>query len=1030
MPPPAIPTPEVNSLWIGETLPPLAELCLRSYLANGVAFRLFCYRDYDNIPEGTIVCDASTIIPEDCIFYHKNGSLAPFSDWFRYVLLEERGGFWTDMDVICLTGKVPMEYPWFTWSRSETVTNGLIGFPPHHPVMQFMRLLAEDPSAPVPWDTPNDQKAKEKLRISVTDVVLRRQTSTWGWAGPVAFTKALQWYKILDQAASSSSVVPYPYTSWKKYYDGSLVMEDFDTTKTWGIHVFGEMLRLEPDAMNRLHPESVISCFFNKYNISVPPQQTTLPPVLSKQKVNILVGICSWMGAREKRDAVRRTWLQYPQPGVECLFFVGGDKPLSEEEQKDTVHLDVPDGYHELPAKVFAFFRYALEHYDFDWLFKCDDDTYLKLSRLPELALPGYDLIGDVMIDTRQAPSGGAGYFLSRGMVEKIVTQLSLPSLGAEDLIVGRLAFQLGGKSLATGRLYMNNVYYPDENNDMVSAHWCSPAILDAIHTFNYEEPDTVYSGKHPHWKDDVLFFANGTFRRRSTSCYGRWSLGEHGELRLAWQIWAEEQLILREGDYVGSTTILSPHAGVPTLYDLMNSGSSENASSFASSERLFIHLGCGRRRLSHWLNLDMPHYDISQPLPWDDCEVDAYFIEHAIEQLDAGQSYRFFKEAHRTLKLGGILRLSLTDIREFCQQQTPALRQYMRVKNEIQCSSTSGALQALIKANGCRSFWTKESIVCVLEDLGFSVMVYEAGLSEKAHLQGLERRNDRDENPFDYMGTICVEAQKPGRTISTVMKYQRNQRQSSAHYITPRFQPDHRTGNRMFQVAAVYAHALRHGLECCIPWRYSPEISELFDWLGEDAAPCPNGGYDAPITYREPTFSYTRIPASVTNGALEGFFQSEKYFSDAEREVRTMFSALTAPRRQGVAGVHVRMGDYLQRTDMYHSPDADFLSEALKRLSDDICELVIFSDMPERARLLVASLPEARRFSIKVDGHDTLGALRELTAMQELILSCSSFSWWGAYLGDQDRVFIQKHWFVGNIYEDRDIYRDKWIKI
>ena len=74
---------EVAGLWIGETLPPLAELCIRSYLSHGIPFRLFTYRNYENIPEEAIVQDASEVIPEELVFRHDNGSLAPFADWFR-----------------------------------------------------------------------------------------------------------------------------------------------------------------------------------------------------------------------------------------------------------------------------------------------------------------------------------------------------------------------------------------------------------------------------------------------------------------------------------------------------------------------------------------------------------------------------------------------------------------------------------------------------------------------------------------------------------------------------------------------------------------------------------------------------------------------------------------------------------------------------------------------------------------------------------------------------------------------------------
>lgn len=135
------------------------------------------------------------------------------------------------------------------------------------------------------------------------------------------------------------------------------------------------------------------------------PSMTRNELMNEKKKVSILVGICSGQGLEERRNAVRDSWLRHPQKGVECLFFIGGE--AAEEERGDTVGLDAPDTYNGLPAKVLAFFRYGLEHYDFDWIFKCDDDTYLDLSRLPELADSRYGLIGDVLLGERKAPSGG-----------------------------------------------------------------------------------------------------------------------------------------------------------------------------------------------------------------------------------------------------------------------------------------------------------------------------------------------------------------------------------------------------------------------------------------------------------------------------------------------------------------------------------------------------------------------------------------------------------------------------------------------
>lgn len=70
-----------------------------------------------------------------------------------------------------------------------------------------------------------------------------------------------------------------------------------------------------------------------------------------KKKTNIVVGICSCHGTGDKRKAVRSTWLAHPAQNVECMFFVGGNR-VPEGEEEDTVGLDAPDGYNELPAKV------------------------------------------------------------------------------------------------------------------------------------------------------------------------------------------------------------------------------------------------------------------------------------------------------------------------------------------------------------------------------------------------------------------------------------------------------------------------------------------------------------------------------------------------------------------------------------------------------------------------------------------------------------------------------------------------------
>jgi hypothetical protein len=98
--------PLAQSLWVGPRLRWIERLAIRSYLDNGWRFQLYVYDDPEGVPDGCEVLDASAIIPEGQVFREGSGSglhagsVGAFSDLFRYRMLAERGGMWTDTDVI------------------------------------------------------------------------------------------------------------------------------------------------------------------------------------------------------------------------------------------------------------------------------------------------------------------------------------------------------------------------------------------------------------------------------------------------------------------------------------------------------------------------------------------------------------------------------------------------------------------------------------------------------------------------------------------------------------------------------------------------------------------------------------------------------------------------------------------------------------------------------------------------------------------------------------------------------------------
>lgn len=135
----------IQGLWVGDRLPTMQRLCIASFLANGHEFALYTYSQLDDVPAGTTMMDASEIVPPEQVFRNRKSdafrdTFAAFSDFFRYKLLLDRGGWWTDVDVICLR---PFDFAEDYVFASEhalcrdRVTTSVIKAPAGAPIMQF-----------------------------------------------------------------------------------------------------------------------------------------------------------------------------------------------------------------------------------------------------------------------------------------------------------------------------------------------------------------------------------------------------------------------------------------------------------------------------------------------------------------------------------------------------------------------------------------------------------------------------------------------------------------------------------------------------------------------------------------------------------------------------------------------------------------------------------------------------------------------------------------------------------------------------
>ncbi|WP_371813778.1 hypothetical protein [Ensifer sp. ENS07] len=88
-------------------------------------------------------------------FYTKpdgtRGSVSAFSNLFRYALLSERGNWWVDADVVCLSAHEPPGDLFFGWEDDRYVGSAILRLPYQHPVLRELLRRSSEAGRDLPW---------------------------------------------------------------------------------------------------------------------------------------------------------------------------------------------------------------------------------------------------------------------------------------------------------------------------------------------------------------------------------------------------------------------------------------------------------------------------------------------------------------------------------------------------------------------------------------------------------------------------------------------------------------------------------------------------------------------------------------------------------------------------------------------------------------------------------------------------------------------------------------------------------------
>ena len=229
--------PVIQSLWIGEKLSKMEQLCVSSFLHNGHPFHLYVYDDVAGLPEGAVLKDASKIIHPDGIFKYKDhDSYAGFSNIFRYKLLLEKGSYWVDTDVICLNPFIhDAEY-----------------------VFASERLLQPTPDKRIKVAT---CIMKAPIGSSILDYCYSESANKnpellkWGQTGPLLLTEAIIKYNMWSSVAEPEVFCPINWWEWNHFIDEGA---DQKLIGAQAVHLWNEMWRRNnTDKSGSFHESSI-----------------------------------------------------------------------------------------------------------------------------------------------------------------------------------------------------------------------------------------------------------------------------------------------------------------------------------------------------------------------------------------------------------------------------------------------------------------------------------------------------------------------------------------------------------------------------------------------------------------------------------------------------------------------------------------------------------------------------------------------------------------------------------------------------
>ena len=179
----------------------------------------------------------------------------------------------------------------------------------------------------------------------------------------------------------------------------------------------------------------------------------------------------------------------------------------------------------------------------------------------------------------------------------------------------------------------------------------------------------------------------------------------------------------------------------------------------------------------------------------------------------------------------------------------------------------------------------------------------------------------------------------------------------------------------------------------------------------------------------------------------MQGYFQSERYFSGIAGEIRETFNPIAEPDAQNCeildlieqtqsVSLHIRRGDYVENPiiqSIHGFCGVEYYYRAIELMCEKVASphFFIFSDDPDWVESNL-DIPFSKLIVRHNGNWQDTEDLRLMSHCKYHIIANSSFSWWGAWLAKKQHKIIvaPSRWFSDDKLDMKFLLPENWVRL